>query len=225
MKLVLSSRPTSACSAAFESCRTLRLQDLTPNNIRIYATANLAGDRRLKEMAGVNGLIHEIVEMSSGVYMCVVLVVKILRSGFRNHDSIEDLRGRLGELPIELDGLYRKMLDQIDTFYKQQASMLLQIMYQSTKIPSANPMTALRLSFAFDNPEANITRRVPMAAWSGCLPQTAPNHIVLDIGDCAVLSRVWNLSWISWTCLSTVEQAQIFLSTKVCLLANRSTAV
>ncbi|KAF2805600.1 uncharacterized protein BDZ99DRAFT_524565 [Mytilinidion resinicola] len=110
LKLLLSSRPTSACSVAFASCPTLRLQDFTRSDILIYVTENLDTHVRMRELVrinrhAVNELIGQIVSKASGVFLWVVIVVKALRNGLYNHDGIEDLQVRLNELPSDLDKL------------------------------------------------------------------------------------------------------------------------
>lgn len=166
LKLLLSSRPTSACSEAFANCPVLQLQDLTQSDIRTYVEGNLGEHPRMRELAqqdkpAVEDLINQVALKSSGVFLWVVIVVRALRNGLRNHDKIHDLYGRLDELPVDLDNLYRRMLNQMDPFYKRQASILLQIMYQSSQVPAHKPMTPLRLSFAVDdNPDSSIDARI-----------------------------------------------------------------
>jgi hypothetical protein len=50
VKLVLSSRPTPECTSAFSSFRTLRLQDLTVDDIKLYVQENLMVHPHLKDM-------------------------------------------------------------------------------------------------------------------------------------------------------------------------------
>lgn len=98
----------------------------------------------------VLSLFQNIVDKSSGVFLWVILVVKALRTAARNFDSIADLRKRVDELPADIDKLYSSMLAKMDQIYRRQASMLLQIMYQSTRVAHKEPMTTVRLSFAMD---------------------------------------------------------------------------
>ena len=72
-------------------------------------------------------LIHDIVERASGVFLWTVLVVRSIVKGFRNYDTIPELRARLDEYPPELDDLYRHMIQDMNPFYREQASQLLQI--------------------------------------------------------------------------------------------------
>lgn len=187
LKLILSSRPTPPCLAAFESCPLLRLQDLTRNDIRTYVQGQLAEDRNyvkmIKETAVghtrhlelLRGMPAELEEKSSGVFLWVVLVVKSIQSGLRDRISIEDLLASVDHMPTELEGLYRGMLNQLSPFHKRQASMVLRIMYNFTKFPVLlfgmpadkyyGIMTALKLSFALDDPDSSLDAEIAEISW------------------------------------------------------------
>jgi hypothetical protein len=162
LKLLLSSRPTSPCTIAFTKCPTLKLQDFTQADIHTYVAGNLATHARFRELArwekhATENIIRQVVTKASGVFLWVALVVRALQHGLHNYDGVEDLQARLDELPSDLDKLYQKIFIQMDPIYKRQASMLLQIMYQSSQMPANSPMTPQRLSFALqDNPDAAI---------------------------------------------------------------------
>jgi hypothetical protein len=49
-KAVLSSRPTPECIAAFSHCQSLRLQDLTRDDIRFYVDQQLMKRRHVQDM-------------------------------------------------------------------------------------------------------------------------------------------------------------------------------
>ena len=151
-KLCLSSRPLLAFEQQLDGFPKLRLQDLTVQDITIYVQDNLSSHPRFAtftcEVAEeTQGLVDEIVLMSSGVFLWVSLVVKSLLNGLTNYDTLFDLRQRLRELPDELDGLYSHMLNSIKPpFYLEQASRLFQLVYQSSP-----PISLIKLSFADDD--------------------------------------------------------------------------
>ena len=151
VKICLSSRPLMIFEQEFDACPSLRLQDLTFNDMFIYVHDKLDTHKRLEELrqtspVEVQQLIREIVEMSSGVFLWITLVVRSLLEGLTNLDSTSDLRERLQELPPELDDLFNHMLRSIrPKFYLQQASRLFQIVYHSL-----SPLSALALSYADD---------------------------------------------------------------------------
>ena len=150
-KICVSSRPLQEFEHQFRDIPKLRVQDLTVGDITLYIHDKLSDHPRYRvltseEWRGSRSLIDEIVSMSSGVFLWVSLVVKSLLKGLTNQDTLSDLRIRLHELPCELDGLYNLMLASIHPpFYLEQASRLLQLVYQSEQ-----PATAFYLSFADD---------------------------------------------------------------------------
>ena len=153
----------------FDACPSLRLENLTFNDMFIYVHDKLETHKRLEELrqtspVEVQQLIREIVEMSSGVFLWIALVVRSLLEGLTNLDSTSDLRERLQELPPELDDLFNHMLRSIKPkFYLQQASRLFQIVYHSL-----SPLSALALSFADDkNSDLAIRSQIKDTARNG----------------------------------------------------------
>lgn len=149
VKLCVASRPLLALEHHFEGFPKLRLQDLTVGDISRFVRDRLEEHPRFhvlaqREPEESSNLISEIVQTSCGVFLWVSLVVKSLSEGLTNHDGLLDLRKRLRELPPELGGLYSTMLNSISPpFYREQASRLLQLVYQSPR-----PLTLPELSFA-----------------------------------------------------------------------------
>ncbi|KIY04090.1 uncharacterized protein Z520_00782 [Fonsecaea multimorphosa CBS 102226] len=150
VKICLSSRPLMVFEEAFGSYSHLRLQDLTRKDIERYVFDNLSNHPRCKISQDLSSqvlsLTEEVVKRASGVFLWVVLVVRSLQAGMTNHDTSSDLQKRLNELPLELDGMYSMMLQNIEPhFYQQQASRLLQLVYHAK-----GSLSMLGLSFADD---------------------------------------------------------------------------
>ena len=151
VKLCLASRPLLVLEHHFDGFPKLRLQDLTIGDISRFVRDRLEEHPRFytlaqREPQESSSFISEIVQTSSGVFLWVSLVVKSLLEGLTNHDELLDLRKRLRELPPELEGLYSTMLNSISPpFYREQASRLLQLVYQSPRL-----LTPTELSFADD---------------------------------------------------------------------------
>lgn len=163
VKLVVSSRPIPACVESFQRFSGLRLQDLTYGDIHAYVEDTLG--RRLiqqgyKESAEYVQLLNEVSEKSSGVFLWVVLVVLSLIEGLMNGDNPGELRQRLGQLPPDLEDLYRQMLDKIPAHYRQQASNIFSMVLQALEYEScrnrAYPVPALQVSFAEED------QRIPL---------------------------------------------------------------
>ena len=131
-KVCLSSRPYKIFEDAFGSSAKLRLQDLTHKDVQRYVEDKFQDVPRLASMISENGyemnkLKEEIVAKAEGVFLWVKLAVKDQIRGLRNDDSPEQLQERLACLPSEIEGIYLRMLLQIDKPYRQQASCFLRM--------------------------------------------------------------------------------------------------
>jgi hypothetical protein len=153
VKAVLSSRPVPVCVDAFSQYETLHLQDLTYDDIQLYVEDSLGKHPNMmrmkaREQIAATDLVTEICSKASGVFLWVMLVVRSLLHGLRNHDRISDLRRRLEELPGDLEMLYQHMLQTMSPLYRRQASELFQIVLTSAKVQPEQPLSLLQLSFA-----------------------------------------------------------------------------
>ncbi|EPE25403.1 P-loop containing nucleoside triphosphate hydrolase [Glarea lozoyensis ATCC 20868] len=153
VKILLSSRPIPACFQAFSNCSTLRLQDLTQQDIRHYVYDELAQNPlmlRLEaaETGCTSRLVDGITKKAAGVVLWVVLVVRNLRSGLQDYDNSAELQRKLDELPPTLEKLYGHMLGSMSSHHRQQGSKLLQMVLRSIKTHGDFPLTVLQLSFA-----------------------------------------------------------------------------
>jgi hypothetical protein len=132
VKFCLSSRPWIIFEEAFQGLPTLRLQDLTAQDIKAYVADKLERHSQMHKLSQneperASELVTEIVTKASGVFLWVVLVVRDLLRGLRNRDDISDLQKRLKALPSELEELYTHMLGHVDPLYQEQASRTFQI--------------------------------------------------------------------------------------------------
>lgn len=122
VKICLSSRPWPAFQTAYgHPTRSLKLQDLTRNDIRLYVREKLEEHKTFillkNEDPRYMTLVEEIVEKAGGVFLWVVLVVQSLKEGISNADSISILTKRLRELPSDLDKFFRHILGQVNKVY------------------------------------------------------------------------------------------------------------
>jgi hypothetical protein len=156
VKMCLSSRTLYDFVKAFRSSPTLRLQDLTFNDIKKYVDDELGVNNHMKELQlrepeEAPKLVLELVDKAAGVFLWVRLVVCSLLRGLRNSDNIFDLQKRLRLLPPSLDDLFRHILDRIDPVYLEQSSRIFQILAASRL--TEDSLTSLELSFA-EEPDA-----------------------------------------------------------------------
>ena len=170
VKVLVSSRPIPACVEVFSNCPKIQLQDLTYNDIRIYAVDKIRDHPQFTRLVAedetqASKLIDEIVAKASGVFLWVIIVVKRLMDGLQNYDRLEDLRQRLEGLPTDLEELYNHMLEKLDPIYRRQASRIFQIVFQSITIESEAPLTTMHLSHTEEQaPESSIKLPVAQAS-------------------------------------------------------------
>jgi hypothetical protein len=126
VKVVVSSRPINAALHAFRGCPSLRLQDITRNDMRLYVHDKLKAHSVMVQMANHHPEIgrkisEEILEKSQGVFLWVSLVIKLLVDGLEAGDDAEDLQLKLHSLPSNLRDLYRRMISDIPREYWSQS--------------------------------------------------------------------------------------------------------
>jgi hypothetical protein len=148
IKICLSSRPWNCFEDAFGATadRKLYLHDLTRRDIELYARARLG---RMEQAAAfeqdtiaLNTLISEIVGRAQGVFLWVYLVVRSLRQGMGNGDSVVILQKRLRSLPVDLELYFKHILTSVDPIYKEKVgSMFL------AAVEANEPLSLLAYSF------------------------------------------------------------------------------
>jgi hypothetical protein len=145
VKMCLSSRPWNIFEDAFDGFPSLRLEDLTRDDIVKFVHANCDDSKAFRDRpSGEQSLLKgEIVKKSDGVFLWVRLVVRRLlveiRDGHRSPATFLD------EIPKGLDEYFEYMLQKITPEKKAQASRILQVMV-GTRFEAGNP-TLMTLSF------------------------------------------------------------------------------
>lgn len=153
VKILVSSRPIPACVYAFSRCQSLRLQDLTFEDIRYFADNELSQHPLMHELeietpGATDDFVQTIASRALGVFLWVSVVVKLLIRGLRDYDTVADLHRKIDNLPEELEELYSHMLRSMSKVDRAQGSKFLQLVLKSARIQGHFPMTALQLSFA-----------------------------------------------------------------------------
>ena len=166
VKICLSSRPWVEFDDAFKNMPSLRLQDLTFDDIQLYIDDTLATDERMvvfsKECPSkALAFTREIISKAHGVFLWVKLVVRSLLNGLLNGDRVEELEQRLEELPSDLRSLYAFMFGAISPRYLTEGAKIFQMMYAMQDLKflavandGARELSAVALSFALENEEA-----------------------------------------------------------------------
>ncbi|KAK1782612.1 hypothetical protein QBC45DRAFT_208551 [Copromyces sp. CBS 386.78] len=157
VKYLVSSRPMQAFTKAFGPYPSLRLHDLTEEDIRWYTEAMLGGEQLRDSRGGEDWfrLVNEIVKRSEGVFLWVALVIRSLQKGLQqnHHDTnLKEMRKRLDQLPSgDIEKLYGHMLKKIPPDYKKNAAKLFRIVMASMDIEQQireRPILAIQLSLA-----------------------------------------------------------------------------
>lgn len=165
VKFVISSRPISSCLNAFKGCPTLRLQDLTMNDMEIFVNGELCSHESMIKLARrfpveTNNLVTEIREKASGVFLWVKLVVSLLVDGLEAGDDIIDLQNTLRSLPPDLRDLYRRMMAQMEPKYQIQAAELFQLFHVWNSTIVNKPLRTIVLCFAMQSQAETFNRTV-----------------------------------------------------------------
>ncbi|KAM0809263.1 hypothetical protein AB5N19_09606 [Seiridium cardinale] len=152
IKLLVSSRPITACTHALGHFPSLRLQDLTQSDIRQYVEDRMLY-QRYRDPGWVE-VMEKIVEKSSGVFLWVRLVVNSLLQGLRDGDTVSELQSRLDELPSDIKDLYQHMVQRIPPEYRTQAAELIRLVLLNLQSqdggPFFSPLTTLHISFSLE---------------------------------------------------------------------------
>lgn len=154
VKLCLSSRPWNIFEEEFGlEYPKLYMQDLTRDDIQNYVSSRLEEHTRWAAVSANHSqgqwLVSQIAAKSSGVFLWVFLVTKLLREGLTNRDAFVDLRRRLESFPSELEPFFKAILEGVEPFYHSHMSTALQIANASTE----SQLSLLVYSFHFQEYE------------------------------------------------------------------------
>ncbi|KAK2006326.1 hypothetical protein LZ32DRAFT_570436 [Colletotrichum eremochloae] len=160
VKLCVSSRPWLVFEDAFRHRPSLKLEDLTYADIKSFVSERFEGDEgfqrlTVREPIYASGLIENIVQKSSGVFLWVSLVVQSLITGLKYDDRIVDIKKRLDLLPADLESLYGVILESLDPFYFQHAAEYFRLMEAFEEPPSA-------LLFSFADEDVTYPINIPL---------------------------------------------------------------
>jgi len=147
VKICVSSRPWNIFQDSFAEYPKLRLELLTRDDIKHYVQDVLEGSPRFRLISSLDpiqsaGLVTEIVEKASGVFLWVYLVVRELHKGLRDGFDLRMLSRRLLKLPGDLDAYFLQMITSIDEADRSIASRIFQLVLNARQ-----HLTLMTLSF------------------------------------------------------------------------------
>jgi len=182
VKVCLASRPWLVFEDAFRMQPSLRMENLTIHDIRLFVLEMLDQSPMYVQLrrfnpADASGLTEAITDMASGVFLWVRLVVKSLLDGLRNGDMVADLHARLLQLPRDLGDLFERMIRDLSPQHLAQASRIFCTVRASRVIWEGRarcltygpvvvvacsedtwyPLTLLSLSFVNEDPHAILS--------------------------------------------------------------------
>jgi hypothetical protein len=205
IKILTSSRPLVEFEKAFSDCPTLKLQDLTYRDIKIYIDTRLRKDKNFlsfyrKEPKGTLALVTEIVDSAEGVFLWVRLVVDSLLEGITYRDRLRDLKSRLRALPKDLEGMFQHMLDHVHSDYYVHSSRIFQLVRTHLELNERSErqggtrgrIYALLLSFAQEEDE-NIISGPPKILLQTELSDKCNEILIWLKSRCAGLLEARNL--------------------------------
>ena len=119
-KVCLSSRPWNVFEESFQSVPNLKLQDLTHGDMMRYVHDKLQKDPRVgvsirKDLEHNQNILEEIVGKADGVFLWIILVVRLLFDRTRTEGTILELQELLQTYPTDLDDLFRHLLFQLQS--------------------------------------------------------------------------------------------------------------
>ena len=136
VKVCLSSRPYQVFDRAFGQFARLQLHELTHSDIQKVVVDRFQDIPQVQSIDvqrsdWFDDVTHNILARADGVFLWVTLAVNDQIRGLENGDSLEQLRERLESLPDEVEGVYARMLGQIEKIYRKEASIFFQMASQT----------------------------------------------------------------------------------------------
>jgi hypothetical protein len=131
VKICTSARPWPVFEDKFEDQPRLRIEELTRPDITTYITGKFQASRRFSDLQIVepeasSDLLRTIADRAAGVFLWVYIVVESLLEGLTDGDDVYRLQQRLFDLPSELEGLFNRIINQINPAYAREASEIFQ---------------------------------------------------------------------------------------------------
>ena len=139
LKLCVSSRPWNVFADAFRTSPSLRMQDLTRDDIRIYVDHRLQssagfGELRVLYPKEISQLRLDIENKAQGVFLWVVLVVEQILLVVQDHPRLEAIWQTFHGLPEGLESLYTAIQASLGKSQRQTAAKLYQIAYEWKRV-------------------------------------------------------------------------------------------
>ncbi|KAI1381183.1 hypothetical protein F4677DRAFT_460429 [Hypoxylon crocopeplum] len=110
----------------------------------------------------VKDLAEQVTDKVQGVFLWVYLVIRSLREGLTNGDSLADLHRRIEALPANLESFFKHILVSVDRFYHKRMCRIFQVAMCSPK-----PVELIIYPLLDDDLDHNADIHVPSAKFTG----------------------------------------------------------
>ncbi|KXX74090.1 Vegetative incompatibility protein HET-E-1 [Madurella mycetomatis] len=144
VKLCVSSREHNVFMDAFSPSQRLRLHELTRHDLTTYVKDRLGGWDKSHQ---ITELADSIVEKANGIFFWVSLVVSEIREQLVDGAGSDLLFAILDDLPMELDALYRHILECLSERNRRKVYQTLAILCIEPKYNSYIDFSLLQYSF------------------------------------------------------------------------------
>lgn len=159
----VSSRPEQIFRQGFAKSPQLKLQDLNYKDIQKATNDQLKPTLEKWFPAltfEISGLVEDVIDKSQGVFLWAELMIKDLRRGACNADTIQELQERLNRTPDTIEGLYEHMLKRLDKIYAQDAARYFRLLMADQEILNGKfPLTLLHFACAEDRAWEHVLKR------------------------------------------------------------------
>lgn len=150
IKICVSSREFDVFLDSFSGPHGIRLQDLTYDDILIFVREKLESNENFlaleKPEGGGAKLISQVTERSSGVFLWVALVVKLLDDACDDGDTFAELQRKADLTPSEVEDLFQQLFDSIHKSDRDQSAQSFAIVLRLLENKYGLRMSLLRYS-------------------------------------------------------------------------------
>ncbi|KAL8794285.1 MAG: hypothetical protein Q9195_003111 [Heterodermia aff. obscurata] len=166
IKVLFSSRPWVVFERAYgeNNFNKLYLHEYTKDDIQRFVRDKFAEDDRFQELRGSDHryeqFVEQIVKRAHGVFLWVFLVVRSLRMGLVNCDTLDELHARLHAIPTDLEEYFRNMFDSTEKMYHKQAARIFQMCLSDSAFSSGGSPSTTISFFDQTSPKFCLTEKI-----------------------------------------------------------------
>jgi hypothetical protein len=131
VKFVVASRPEPIFQVKFARCLTMKLHNLTRNDIAAYVDAEIRRKTLPHVLTAIDTrqlktLCDEVIQKAEGVFLWVTIAVASILTGIADYETLPELRSRLVQLDPKLSVLFKQVLtERIQASHRKQVARCL----------------------------------------------------------------------------------------------------